>query len=109
MKDVVTYSDFSELDMRVGVVTAAKRVEGSDKLLHLTVDIGNEERSIVAGIGRVYEAEELLDSRIVILANLEPREIMGHTSEGMLLAADTDAGPSFLTTNRDAAPGTSIA
>jgi methionyl-tRNA synthetase len=85
---MITYDDFAKLELRVANVTAAERVEGSDKLLKLQLDVGEfGTRQIVAGIGKVYEPEQVVGTQIVILFNLEPRSLMGVESQGMLLAA----------------------
>lgn len=76
---MVSFDEFKKLDMRVGVVLEAKRVEGTDKLVLLDVDIG-ERRTLVAGIGHVYPPEELVGKNVIVLANLEPKEIRGITS-----------------------------
>jgi methionyl-tRNA synthetase len=85
--DVITYEEFQKLDLRVAKVLAAENIKKSDKLLKLRVDIG-EERTLVAGIARVYKPEELVGKTIIIVANLQPTKLMGVESQGMLLAAD---------------------
>ena len=89
-------------------MTAAERVEGSDKLLRLQIDLG-EPRQILSGIGKAYAPEDLVGKRVVIIANLEPRSMMGFESQGMLLAASsTDGKPVILSIAGDVAPGTQI-
>ncbi len=83
----ISIGDFSKVELKVGEIKEAERVEGSDKLLKLRVDTG-EERQIVAGIGRVYAPEQLVGKRIVVVTNLKPAKLMGVKSEGMLLAAN---------------------
>ncbi len=85
--DIIKYDDFAKLDLRVVNIKEASRVEGSDKLLQIKVKMGAEERQIIAGIGKSYEPDELVGRNIVIVANLEPRKLMGLESQGMLLAA----------------------
>ncbi len=85
----ITYEDFSKVDLRVAKVLEAERVKNSEKLIKLTLSLGSEQRTIVAGIGKFYSPEELLNKKIIIVANLEERKIMGITSQGMLLAAST--------------------
>lgn len=92
---MISYEDFAKLDLRVGTVKSAERVESSEKLLKLTIDIG-EERIIVAGLGKNYNPEELLGKQIVVIANLEPRKLMGIESQGMVLAAESSDGPVVL-------------
>jgi methionyl-tRNA synthetase len=83
----ITLDEFKRLDIRVAEVKAAERVAGTDKLVKLTVDIGDEVRTIVAGIATHYQPADLVGRRIVVLANLQPRTVRGVQSQGMLLAA----------------------
>jgi len=84
--EAVSIKEFQKLDLRVGEVLAAEPVPGADKLLKLSVDIGGETRTMVAGIALSYHPEELIGKRVVVVANLEPATIRGVRSEGMLLA-----------------------
>ncbi|MFB6218045.1 MAG: methionine--tRNA ligase subunit beta, partial [Halobacteriaceae archaeon] len=102
----VSFEEFQELDLRVAEVRSADPIEGADDLLRLEVDIGVETRQIVAGLRGLYEPDELVGQRIVVVANLEPTELMGVESDGMLLAAGEDAD--LLTTLGDSPPGTEI-
>ena len=84
----ITIDDFSKVDLRVGIVRQAEAVKGADKLLHLSVDIGEPQpRSIVAGIATAYKPEELIGRKVVIVANLLPRKLRGLESQGMIVAA----------------------
>ncbi|MBI4461686.1 MAG: methionine--tRNA ligase subunit beta, partial [Acidobacteria bacterium] len=83
----ISLGDFGKVDMRVAEVRAAERVPGASKLLKLRVDVGGEERQIVAGIAEAYTPEQLLGKKIVVVVNLEPRKIRGVESQGMLIAA----------------------
>lgn len=114
---MISFDDFKKLDLRVGRVLAAERVEGSEKLLKLTVDIGGSPSSaeggpgtitLVAGVGLVYSPEDMANRNIVIVANLEPRVLMGLESQGMLLAADSEGGPVLLMPDREVPPGAGI-
>ncbi len=106
---MINYEEFSKTELRVANIKSAERVEGSDKLIKLQVSLGEEERQIVAGIGKKYEPENLVGKNIVIVANLEPRSLMGLESNGMLLAASNDEeGPIIITTEQDIAPGSHI-
>lgn len=89
-------------------VLEAERVEGSEKLLKLKLSLGEEERQIIAGIGKNYEPDNLPGREIIIVANLEPRKLMGLESNGMLLAADSPDGPVILVPEKEVVPGTSI-
>lgn len=88
--DKITFEDFKKLDIRIGKILSAEKVEGTDKLIKLEVDLGEEKRQLVAGIAKFYEAENLIGKQIPILANLEPRIIRGIESQGMILAASSE-------------------
>ena len=104
----ISIDEFKKNELRIGIVTAAERVEGSDKLLRLQIDLG-EPRQILSGIGKAYAPEDLVGKRVVIIANLEPRSMMGFESQGLLLAASsTDGKPVILSIAGDVAPGTQI-
>ncbi|MCB0323154.1 MAG: methionine--tRNA ligase subunit beta [Bdellovibrionales bacterium] len=90
---VLSFDEFLRVDLRVAQITAAERIEKSEKLVKLQLDVGPlGERQIVAGIAKHYAAEELIGRKIVIVANLKPAKLMGVPSQGMLLAASDDAG-----------------
>ena len=86
--NLIKIDDFAKVELKTAVVKHAERVEGTDKLIRLEVDSG-EERQIVAGIGGAYEPEDLIGKTIVVVANLKPAKLRGVVSEGMLLAAKT--------------------
>jgi methionyl-tRNA synthetase len=93
----ITIDDFVKVDLRVGLVKSAVPVKGADKLLHLSVDIGEAEpRSIVAGIALAYKPEALVGRKVVIVANLAPRKLRGLTSQGMIVAASLGDGAPVL-------------
>ncbi len=86
-----------------------ERLEGTKALLVLRVNLGEEERTLVAGLAPYYRPEEMLGKKVVVLTNLEPAVIRGVKSEGMLLAADDGQGKvSLLTVDRDIAPGSKV-
>lgn len=113
---MISIDDLKKAELRIGKVLRAERVEGSEKLLRLEVDLGEKTeegetkpRQILAGIGKAYEPDALVGREIVVVANLEPRQLMGLTSQGMLLAASTNEGnPVILTVEREVEPGASI-
>lgn len=105
---MIAFEEFKKLDLRVGKIVEAIRVEGSDKLVRLKVDLGDEERQLVAGILTSYGVEDLPGRSIIVVANLESRSIMGIESQGMLLAADDAEGPVLLMPDYDVPPGTKI-
>ena len=81
----------------MGVVLSAERVKGADKLMHMKVDIGEAEpRTIVAGIAEAYTPEQLVNRKVVIVANLEPRKLRGVVSNGMIVAASVEGGKPVL-------------
>lgn len=88
----IEYDDFAKLDIRTGIILQAEKIKGSDKLLKLLVDIGSEKREVVSGIAEQYEAESVLNKKIILLANLKPRKIKGIESNGMILMAENADG-----------------
>ena len=105
---MVNFEEFKKLELKVARVLEAERVEGSDKLLKLKVDLGEPEpRQILVGVGKVYSPEEMVGREIIVVANLEPRMLMGLESQGMLLAAN-DGGPVLLKPDREISPGSVI-
>ena len=107
-KAVIGIEDFLKVDLRIAKVISAEKVEGSEKLLKLTVSLGNEERTIVAGIAKYYSPEELVGKKIVIVANLKPRKIFGIESQGMLLAASDGEKLSVIVPDRDIPEGAKL-
>lgn len=105
--DLVTMEDFQKLDLRVGKILAAENIKKSEKLLKLTVDLG-ETRTVVAGIARDYRPEEIVGKTVILIANLQPTKIMGIESQGMVLAAESKAGISLLTLDKEAEAGAKI-
>jgi methionyl-tRNA synthetase len=102
----IDITDFAKIDLRVGEVKTAERIPKADKLLLITVDIGEEEpRQILAGIAQYYEPEKLIGRKIVVVANLKPRKLRGYESEGMLLAASVgDEGKPVIATFAEEVP-----
>ncbi len=86
----ITIDEFSKIDLRIGLVLSANAVDGSEKLLKLELDIGNEKRTIFAGIKSSYKPEDLIGRQVVVVANLAPRKMRFGTSEGMVLAASNN-------------------
>ena len=86
---MIEFQDWEKIELRVAEILSAERISGSDKLIKLEVDLGNEKRTIVAGIYPHYQPEELVGKQIIILANLEPRKLMGVESQGMVLATES--------------------
>lgn len=105
---LIKYDDFARLDLRVAKIIEAKKVEKADRLLQLRVNLGNEERTVVAGVAQYYKPEELLGEKIVLLANLEKAKIRGIVSEGMILAASDDQNLEVLTLDKDITIGARV-
>lgn len=109
VKELITIDDFAKVELRIGKVVAAERIEKSDKLLRLKVSLGTEERQIVAGIGRAYEPESLTGKKVIVVTNLKPARLMGVESRGMLLAATDEEGRcSIITVDRDIKEGSRV-
>lgn len=113
---MITIDDFKKLDLRIGKVVSAERVEGADKLLKLMIDLGadpstgsgRDTRQILAGIAEFYEPSELVGKEMPVVANLEPRMLRGYESQGMILAADLDGRPVILAPEREVPPGSIV-
>ncbi|MCD6335390.1 MAG: methionine--tRNA ligase [Candidatus Latescibacteria bacterium] len=107
-KAQVDIAAFGKLDLRVAVIKAAEPIPGADKLLKLRVDLGSEQRQLVAGIAQQYEITDLIGKRVVVIANLEPATIRGVRSEGMLLAAGEGKKMALITPDREIGLGARV-
>lgn len=107
---LISIEDFAKVQLKVARVLTAEKVQGSDKLLRLEVDLGGESRQIVAGIAKYYDPEALVGKSVVVVANLKPAKLRGIVSEGMLLAASTADGGrlAVLTVDREIESGSRI-
>ena len=108
VEEQISIEDFKKVVLRVGTVITAERVPKSTKLLKLQVDLGTDQRQIVAGIGTKYAPEDLIGKRIVVVANMKPAKLMGLESQGMVLAAGDQDLTALLTTAEDVPPGSRI-
>ena len=105
----IDIEQFFETQLRVAKVVAAEKVPKSSKLMQLTVDAGEENhRTVIAGIAKAYDAEDLVGKLVVVVANLKPAKLMGIESNGMVLAASEDGKPVLLHPERDVPPGTTV-
>jgi len=105
----ISIDEFMKIDLRVARVTAAERVPNSKKLMKLSIDLGTEQRTVVAGIAEAYEADALVGRHVAIVANLKPAKLMGIESNGMVLAASPDGGkPLLVAFDTPPAPGTRV-
>jgi len=105
--ELINLEDFQRLDLRVGIIKKAETIPGSNKLLKLTVDIG-EERNIVAGLATHYQTNELKNKQVIVLTNLNPVKLMGVESQGMILAAEDEGGVYLLIPDKESKPGSKI-
>ena len=106
--DKITIDDFIKLDLRVAKIINAKELEESRKLLELEVDLGDETRTIFAGIKKSYSPDELIGKLVVVIANLEPRKMKFGTSNGMVLATQHDGDIIIIQPEKDVSPGSKI-
>jgi methionyl-tRNA synthetase len=105
----IQFDDFAKVDLRVGTILNAEKVEKADKLLKLTVDMGNEQRTIVSGIALHFNPEELTGQQVVVVANLAPRKMRGIESNGMILMAEDPSGKlHFVSPGTTIAPGSGV-
>ncbi len=105
---MIDFNNFKKIDLRIGRINQAEKLEGSDKLMKLEVDLGFEKRQIIAGIGQYYSEEDLKGKEVAVVINLEPRKIFGQESQGMILAADVDGEPILISPDKEVSPGSEI-
>ena len=105
---MITYDDFIKLDIRIGTVTSAEKVQGTDKLIRLEIDLGEGTRQVVAGMALTYTPQDFIGKQVPILVNLEPRKLKGIESQGMILAADVGGKPIMLIPEREVPPGSAV-
>ena len=106
---MININEFKQIELKVARIIKAEEVEGSDKLVRLDIDLGDEKRQLVAGIKKFYKIEDLEGKEIIVVANLEPRMLMGLESQGMLLAAkDKEGNISLLQPDKEIDPGSTI-
>jgi methionyl-tRNA synthetase len=107
-KEVIEMSEFAKLDLRIGKIVNAKRIEGSKKLIKLNVDVGNEMRQLVAGIAEEYTPDSLIGKLVPVLVNMKPAKLMGVESRGMILAVEVNGKPILLHPDREVPAGSRI-
>jgi methionyl-tRNA synthetase len=106
--DRIDITDFAKVELRVAQITGAERIPGAKKLLKLSVDLGSEQRTLVAGIAESYAPETLVGKKVAVVANLKPAKLMGVESNGMVLAASPGGKAVLLTFDGDVPLGTKI-
>jgi len=104
----VTYDDFAKLEIRVAKIVEVEKIPGKTRIVKGVIDLGDEKRQVIIGGAEYYPPEELVNKKVIVLANLEPRKIGGIESNAMLLAADLNDKPFWLTVNEDVPLGTKI-
>lgn len=105
---MIKFDEFKRLDIRIGKILSAEKVEGTDKLMKLKVDFGGDKRQIVAGIAEFFEPSSLISKEIPVLLNLEHRKIRGIESQGMILAVDVDGKPVLLHPEKEVPSGSKV-
>ena len=105
---MITFDDFKKLEIKIGTILSAEKVQGADKLITLEIDFGSGRRQLVAGIAETYEPDHLIGKAIPVLVNLEPRKIRGIESHGMILAVDVGGKAILLHPDRDVPAGSII-
>ena len=107
---MINVQDFKRLDLRVGQISAAEPIPGAHRLLKVQVDLGQEQRSLVAGLAAYYAPQQLIGLKVIVVANLEPATIRGVLSQGMMLGAGCSDGKevALLTVNKDVPNGTPV-
>ncbi|KAG2475865.1 MAG: tRNA-binding protein [Nitrosopumilaceae archaeon] len=104
----ISYDEFSKLDLRIAKIVSAEKIPGKSKIVKGVIDLGQEKREVIIGGAEYYQPENLIGKTVVVVANLESRKIAGINSNAMLLAADLDNKPVWLTVSEDVPVGTQI-
>ena len=109
IKPEITFDDFAKLDLKIGTIVSAEKVEKADKLLKLSVDLGTEIRTIVSGIALHYKPEDIVGKQVSVVTNLAPRKMKGIESQGMILMAEDSNGKfHFINTEEKINPGAGV-
>jgi methionyl-tRNA synthetase len=106
--EIIDMGEFARLDLRIGKIANAEKIEGSKKLIKLDVDVGDEMRQMVAGIAEDYIPEDLIGKLVPVLANLKPAKLMGVESRGMILAVEVNGKPILLHPDTEVPAGSRI-
>lgn len=107
-KPEIQYDDFAKLDLRVGTIIQAEKVEKADKLLKLLIDIGTEKRTVVSGIAMHFKPEDIVGKQVTLVANLAPRKMRGIESQGMILMAEDNGKLIFVNPSEQVSPGSGV-
>lgn len=104
----ITYDDFAKLDLRIAKIVSTEKIPGKSRIIKGVIDLGDEKREVIIGGAEYYQPEALVGKTVVVITNLEPRKIAGFESNAMLLAADVNDKPFWLTVQEDVPLGTKI-
>jgi len=104
----VSYDDFTKLDLRVAKIESIEKIPGKTRIVKGVVNLGTEKRDVIIGGAEFYLPEDLIGKTVIVVANLEPKKMAGIESNAMLLAADVNNKPYWLTVMEDVEPGTKI-
>jgi len=104
----ITYDDFAKLDLRVAKIISTEKIPGKSRIMKGVIDLGQERRDVIIGGAEYYQPEELIGRAVIVIANLETRKIAGFESNAMLLAADVNDKPFWLTVKEEVPLGTKI-
>ena len=104
----ISYDDFTKLDVRVAKIVSAEKIPGKTRIIKGTIDLGEEKRDVIIGGAEFYEPEDMVGRQVIVIINLEPKKMAGVVSNAMLLAADVNNKPYWLTVNEDVPLGTQI-
>ena len=106
--DTISYDDFAKLDLRVAKIIATEPIPGKSRIIKGTIDLGDGQRDVIIGGAQYYQPDELVGKTVIVVANLEPKTMAGVESNAMLLAADVDDKPFWLTVDGDIPLGSPI-
>jgi len=104
----ISYDDFAKLDIRVAKIISTEPIPGKTRIIKGTIDLGSEKRDVIIGGAQYYAPEDIIGKTVIVIANLEPKKMAGVESNAMLLAADVEDKPFWLTVNEDVPLGSSI-
>ena len=106
--DSISYDDFSKLDLRVAKIISTEKIPEKSRIIKGVISLGNEERNVIIGGAQFYEPDDLIGKTVIVVVNLQPKKMAGIESNAMLLAADVDDKPFWLTVNDNVPEGTKI-
>jgi tRNA-binding protein len=104
----ITYDDFAKLDLRVAKIIDTEPIPGKSRIIKGVIDLGGDKRDVIIGGAQYYQPEDLIGKTVIVVANLEPKKMAGVESNAMLLAADVDDKPFWLTVSEDVPLGSPI-